>query len=149
MRRKHHLDNFTSHPLDLIMFIRLFTWMISLVGDILRILGTDGWCNSQWSENNFVSNLIKSNTKHTLQPVGPDWAINWTLGNFSKPLTTFNLPKSPTLLGNFCKSVKIFHFSREIVFGQFCRHLATFYWSHCLQRSLCACWVIIVRNGCL
>ena len=28
------------------------------------------------------------------------------------------LPKLPTLLGNFCKGVKIIHFSCEIVFGQ-------------------------------
>ena len=34
----------------------------------------------------------------------------WTLGNFLKPLATINLPKSPTFLGNFCKSVKIYHF---------------------------------------
>ena len=29
-------------------------------------------------------------------------AIYWTYGNFSKPLATINLPKSPTFLGNFC-----------------------------------------------
>ena len=50
--------------------------------------------------------------------VGPDWAIYWTLGNFSKPLATIYLPKSPTFLGNFCKGVKIYHFSSEIIFGQ-------------------------------
>ena len=48
----------------------------------------------------------------------PDWAIYWTLGNFSKPLATINLPKSPTFIGNFCKGVKIFNFSIEIIFGQ-------------------------------
>ena len=37
-----------------------------------------------------------------------DWAIYWTLGNFSKPLAAINLPKSPTFLGNFCKGVKFF-----------------------------------------
>ena len=26
--------------------------------------------------------------------------------------------KSPTFLGNFCKGVKMYHFSREIIFGQ-------------------------------
>ena len=31
-------------------------------------------------------------------------------GNFSKPLVTINLPKSLTLLGNFCKDAKIFNF---------------------------------------
>ena len=29
-----------------------------------------------------------------------------------------NLPKSPTFLGKFCKGVKIYHFSSEIIFGQ-------------------------------
>ena len=47
----------------------------------------------------------------------PDWAIYFTCGNFSKPFATINLPKSLTFLGNFCKSVKIFHFSSEIIFG--------------------------------
>ena len=31
---------------------------------------------------------------------------------------TINLPKSPTYLGNFCKVVKIYHFSCEIIFRQ-------------------------------
>jgi len=50
-------------------------------------------------------------------PVSSDLAIYWTLGNFLKPLATINLPKSPTFLGNFCKGVKIYHFSSEISFG--------------------------------
>ena len=50
--------------------------------------------------------------------VWPDLAIYWTLGNFSEPLATINLPKSSTFLGNFCKVVKIYHFSSEILFGQ-------------------------------
>ena len=41
-----------------------------------------------------------------------------TLGNFLKSLATINLPKSSTFLGNFCKVVKIYNFSSEIVFGQ-------------------------------
>ena len=61
----------------------------------------------------------------------PDWAIWWTLGNFLRPLATINLPKSPTFLGNFCKGVKIINFSSEIILGNFDRHLAIFYWSHC------------------
>ena len=45
-----------------------------------------------------------------LQPVWPDLAIYWTLGNFLKPLATINLPKSPTFLGNFvkCQNLKFF-----------------------------------------
>ena len=31
----------------------------------------------------------------------------------------------------FCKGVKIFQFSSEIILGNFYRHLATFYWSNC------------------
>ena len=49
----------------------------------------------------------------------PDWAIVCTLGNHSKPVATIIFPKSPTLLGNFYKDVKIIHFSSEIIFGQF------------------------------
>ena len=44
--------------------------------------------------------------------------LYWSLGNFLKPLATIKLPKSPTFLGNFCKGVKIYHFSSEIIFGQ-------------------------------
>ena len=48
--------------------------------------------------------------------VQPDWAIYWNLGNFSKPVATISLPKSLTFLGNFCKGVKVFNFSSEIIF---------------------------------
>ena len=41
-----------------------------------------------------------------------------TLGNFLKPVATINLPKSFSFLDNFCKGVKIYHFSSEIIFGQ-------------------------------
>ena len=41
-------------------------------------------------------------------PVWPDWAIYWTLGNFS-----------PTFFGNFCEGVKIFNFYSEIILGNF------------------------------
>ena len=45
-------------------------------------------------------------------------AIYWNLGNFSKPVATISLTKSTTFLGNFCKGVRIFYFSSEIIFGQ-------------------------------
>ena len=67
--------------------------------------------------------------------VWPDWAIYCTLGNFSKPVATINLPNLPTYSGNFCKGVKIFRFSSEIIFGQLCRHFGIFYRSHC-SRSI-------------
>ena len=36
------------------------------------------------------------------------------------------------IVRQFFKGVKIFHFSSEIILGNFFRHLATFYWSHCV-----------------
>ena len=64
-------------------------------------------------------------------PVWPDLAIYWTLGNFSKPVARFILPKLPTFLGNVCKGVKIFHFPVKSFLCNFYKHLATVYWSHC------------------
>ena len=55
--------------------------------------------------------------KGSLGPVWPEWAIYWTLGNFSKPVATIIFPKSPTFLGNFYKDVKIFHVSCGNIFG--------------------------------
>ena len=49
-----------------------------------------------------------------------------TLDKFLKPLATINLPKSPTILGNFCKGVKIYHFSIEIIFVQLSWTFANF-----------------------
>ena len=46
-----------------------------------------------------------------LPPVWPDWTFYWTLGKFLKHLAKINLPNSPTFKGNFCKDVKIHHFS--------------------------------------
>ena len=43
------------------------------------------------------------------------------------------------ILSKFCKDVKILNFSSEIIFGQFYRHLATFYWSHCLLLPIGGC----------
>ena len=51
--------------------------------------------------------------------VRPDLAIFYTLGYFLKPLATINLPKSLTFFGNFCKDDKFYHFSSEVIFGQF------------------------------
>ena len=63
--------------------------------------------------------------------VWPDWAIYWALSNFSKPLATINLPKSPTFWGNFCKCVKKIQVKSFL--GNFYWHLATFDWSHWLS----------------
>ena len=48
-----------------------------------------------------------------------------------KPMATINLPKSLKFLGNFCKGVKIYHFSSEIIFGQLLLTFGDFFWSHC------------------
>ena len=45
------------------------------------------------------------------------------------------LPQIAYILGNFCKGVKIYHFSSEIIFGQLFRQLATFYWLGLLFRT--------------
>ena len=60
-----------------------------------------------------------------------DWAIFCSLGNHSKPVATIILSILPTLLGNFCKGIKIIHFSSEIILGNFDWHLAIYIWSHC------------------
>ena len=52
------------------------------------------------------------------------------MGNFLKPLATFNLPKSPTVLGNFCKGFKILNFSSEIIFGQLLWTFGDFFSGH-------------------
>ena len=49
------------------------------------------------------------------------------LGQLLKPLATINLPKSPTFLGNFCESVKIYHFSNEIIVGQLLQTFGNFF----------------------
>ena len=45
-------------------------------------------------------------------------------------------PNRVTFLGKFYKGVKIFHFSSEIILGNFLRYLATFYWSHWISPSI-------------
>ena len=74
---------------------------------------------TKWKKLNGVSSAV-----------WPDWTIYWTLDKFLKPLATINLPKSPTFLCNFCKGVKIYHFSSEIVIGQLLKSFGNFFWSH-------------------
>ena len=47
--------------------------------------------------------------------------------------------KLPTSWGNYCKGVKIFHFSGGIILGNFCKHLATDWFcpSFNLRKGLC------------
>ena len=49
------------------------------------------------------------------------------LGKHSKPVSTIILPKSPSLLGNFSKGVKIIRFSSEIIFGQLLQTFGDFF----------------------
>ena len=63
--------------------------------------------------------------------VWQDWAFYNTLGNFFKPCGNNYFAQIAHIFGNFFNGVEIFHFSIQIILGNFYRHLATFYWSHC------------------
>ena len=58
---------------------------------------------------NWQDRLLLANT----HAVWPDWAIYCTLGNFSKPVATIILPKSPTFKALFVKVSKSFIFQGE------------------------------------
>ena len=81
-----------------------------------HLLLSFNWC--EFCSKEVWASIIIEMRDWRKAPVWRDWAIYWTLGNFSKPLVTINLPKSLTFLGKFCKDVKIFNFSNEIIFGQ-------------------------------
>ena len=68
----------------------------------------------------FIAHLLKLN-KDRRKCEKSDVGISVTrLGNLLDfgPLATINFPKSPTVLGNFCKDVKIYSFSSDTSFGQ-------------------------------
>ena len=46
-----------------------------------------------------------------------------------------------TFLGNFCKGVKIYHFSSKIIFGQLLQTFGDFFWSHCFGPSQRTRWL--------
>ena len=48
-------------------------------------------------------------------------------GQLLKPLAIINLSKTPTFLGNYCKGVKMYHFSSETIFGQLLTTFGDFY----------------------
>ena len=79
--------------------------------DLWTGVGIKWSLHSQWR-------VVPTTYEGRRRSVWPDWAIFWSLGNFLKPWAAINLPKSPTFLCNFCKGVKIYHFSSEIIFGQ-------------------------------
>ena len=69
----------------------------------------------------------------------PDWVIYWTLGDFSKPIPTINLPKSPTFLSFFCKFVKILNFSSEIIFWETFIDIWQFFTGHTVNYTIIGC----------
>ena len=76
-------------------------------------------------ERNFFALIVLDFTcfVHSLVKVCPVWAIFHTLGNFSKP----GAINHQHILGNLCKGVKIFHFTREIRrFGQLLKTFGDF-----------------------
>ena len=90
-----------------------------------------------WSKNLCGNNIfcLRHLCFHSKwRAVWPDLPIYWTLGNFSKPLATISLPKTPTFLGNFLEVSKYLIFLVKSFLGNFYRHLATFHRSHCMLR---------------
>ena len=92
-----------------------------------------------------------ANYKSDFLSVRPDWAIYWTLGNYSKPLATINLPNSLTFLGNFCNVSKSFILQVKSFLGNFYRHLAILYGSHCFLSFPFSSWSwpkSLTQNSC-
>ena len=82
-----------------------------------------------------------------LYTVWQNWAIYWTLHNFSKPLATINLPKSSTVLGIFVKVSKSIIFLMKSFLGNFNRHLVIFFWSHWLDTTFdCDGYAMKIKN---
>ena len=68
--------------------------------------------------------LLRVNSLNQCDQIGRFIAL-WAI--FQSLWQQLILSKSPTFLGNFCKGVKIYHFSSEIIFGQLLWHLAIFF----------------------
>ena len=83
-----------------------------------------------------------------LHAVWSDWAIYWTLGHFLKPLATINLPNSPTFLSIFCKVVKKYHFSSEIIFEQLLLTFGDFLLVTLSKSHLSVTWYPIAWSNC-
>ena len=63
--------------------------------------------------------------------------------DFLKPLATTNLSKSPTFLSNSVKVLKSVIFLVKSFLRNFYRHLAIFFWSHCLWEMSQEEWEIL------
>ena len=69
------------------------------------------------------------------------WRFIGLWATFLKPQATINLPKSLTFLGNFCKGVKMSHFSSEIIFRQLLQTIRDFFSGHTgsIRLVICIC----------
>ena len=118
--------------------IRLRQWLIRLnFADKIKLdeMGTDV---SRSTESLYGPVCVLKLKRH-LFTVWPDWAIYWNFDRFLKPLATFNLPKSPTFLGNFVKESKSIIFIVKSFLGSFYWRVAIFFWSHW--------WSVTARRG--
>ena len=105
-----------THTLSLNLFVK-HTYLHTISHSLYLTLG---WLflSSSLHVTMYTKAVGGQSSSSLLQLVWPDWAIYWTLGNFSKHLATIILPKLLTFYGNFCKGVNSFHFSCFIIFGQ-------------------------------
>ena len=103
-------------------------WLPTGTVQLILFIGVRRWKGNRGSH--FTSLLVSSlrraeyvNTKYEGQQKEPENSVTrlgdlLDFGQLLKPLAAINWPKSFTFLGNFCKDVKIFNFSNEIIFGQ-------------------------------
>ena len=74
--------------------------------------------NIFWTESQFHKSCTVKKVCYEPWTQSQSDQIFCFLGKHSKPVATIILRKSLTLLGNYCKGVKLIHFSSEIIFGQ-------------------------------
>ena len=97
-------------------------------------IGPSGKLMFCWSSTKYKKHhihlllLIKKHKSQSTRPLQCD-----QIGRFIALWATFQslwqqlfCPKSPTFLVNFCKVVEIFHFARDIIFGQLLRTFGNF-----------------------
>ena len=112
-----HADTFACHDLGKdvltfwqasrknVIFCCKFCCHFNNCNVVVRKIRVKIWNKNSWwmLPNSFHASCgrCKLNLNQVPYAVWPDWVIYWTLGNFSKPLATINLPKSPTFLSNF------------------------------------------------
>ena len=114
------LKVFSSHHINLICTRQVFCFQTLAKRQKTFFMMTHSSWEEEWAGGGEAHYQMARSIHQVVvsHSVWPDWAINWTLCNFLKPLATINLPKSPTFLCNFCKDVKINYFSSEVIFRQ-------------------------------